>query len=54
MFAGMNAAHMGQSGYKANGSMTAHAEITHVVEENDPGGTGRIGRFEEGCADNDI
>src|SRR5262249_43974701 len=54
MLAGRNAANVEKSGNEADGSMTANAEITYVVEENDSGATAWIGRFEKTCADNDI
>jgi hypothetical protein len=34
--------------------MAAHAEVTDIIEEDDSGGAGWIGRFEKSCADNDI
>lgn len=52
--AGMNAAHVGESGNEPNGSMAAHAEVTDVIEEDDTCDAGRIGRFEQGCANDNI
>jgi hypothetical protein len=54
MLARTNAAHVSESRDQPNGSVTAHAQITDVVEENDAGDTGGIGWFEKRCADNNI
>jgi len=54
MLARINAAHVRKSCDETDGSMAAHAEVTDIVKKNDSGGTGGIGRFEKGSADDDI
>lgn len=47
MQSGLNSAQVLQRDRQANGAVSAHAEIAHVIEENDTGGTRRVFRFAE-------
>lgn len=54
VLAGTDAAHVRESSNEANGTVAAHAQVTYVVEEDDAGNAGTIGRFEKRCADNHV
>jgi hypothetical protein len=45
MLARLDAVHVGERGDQPNGAVTAHAQISHIVEEDYAGGAGRVHRF---------
>jgi hypothetical protein len=51
MDAGADSAEMRERGDEADRSVTAHADVADVVEENHSGGTGRIDRIAKQRAD---
>jgi len=54
VFARFDTAHISESCDQSDGTVTAHAEVAHVVEEYNASGAGEIGRFEQSSADDDI
>ena len=51
---GVDAAEVRERDDDADGAVAAHAEVADVVEEDDAGGAGRIGRLAEQRADDDV
>ena len=54
MFARLDAVHVGQRRNQSNGSVTAHAQVSDIVEKDHAGGAARIHRFTQQSADHHV
>src|SRR5262245_41972822 len=54
VFTGPNTFHVSKSGNQTDRAMTAHAEISHVVKEDDPSATVSIHRFAKESSDHNV
>ena len=54
MLARLDAAHVGEGRDQPDGAVTAHAQVSHVVEEDHAGGAARVHRFTQQSADHHV
>ena len=54
MLARLDAAHVGERRDQSNGAVPAHAQVSHIVEEDHAGGAARIHRFTQQSADHHV
>ena len=54
MLTRLDAVHVGERGDQSNGAVTAHAQVSHIVEEDHAGGAARVHWFTQESADHHI
>ena len=54
MLAWLDAAHVEERCDQSNGAVTAHAQVSHIIEENHAGSASRIHRLTQQSADDDV